>query len=159
MTVQEIVARELDYMILDIIRLSEEAGQRASGYTYSQIRREVEKQGNDIIGSIWAPGYFYTLLRGRGPGKIPANMAELIMEWAYYKGISFSDPKEFVRWANAVAWKIAREGSAMYRNGEYIDLIEEPINLFIQRLDERILEFYNTQITEAFEELIQDFRT
>lgn len=146
---EEILASGLYQLIADIIAASEAHGQRASGRTYDLITQEVERIGELVSGAVYAPDYFYTLIRGRGPGKAPANMAEIIMEWAGYKGISFNDPKDFARWANAVAWKIRREGSQMFRRGEYNDIIETPIKQFEEWLSAMIDKYMSVQITQA----------
>lgn len=146
----DILTEGLDKLRLDIIAASEAAGQRASGHTYDNITVEVSQSGELVEGAIWAPDYFYTLIRGRGPGGAPANMAEIIMEWAGYKGISFSSPEELLRFANAVAWKIRREGSELYRNHLYIDIVDTPVRVFEEWLDTKIDEIMDVTITAAF---------
>lgn len=146
---EEILATGLYQLIVDIIAASEAHGQRASGRTYDLISQEVERYGSLVSGSVYAPAYFYTLIRGRGPGAVPVDMPEIIMEWAGYKGISFSDPKDFVRFANAVAWKIRREGTRMFRNGEYLDIIETPIKQFEEWFAATIDNYMSAQIAQA----------
>lgn len=158
-TLEQILLEELQTMIADIIRLSEQAGQRASGRTYERIVAEVQSDGpNNLLGAVYAPSYFYTLLRGRGPGKIPADLPDIIMEWAQYKGISFATPEEMIRFARATAYKIKREGSGLFRNHEYVDLLEEPIRAFEERLEARVDGIIFAGIDSAFNEMIIDFK-
>lgn len=85
---EQILAEGLTQMRDEIIRASQDAGQEASGRTYAQITVQTGREGETVWGSIEAPNYFYTLIRGRGPGKIPANLGQIIMEWAKLKGIT-----------------------------------------------------------------------
>lgn len=147
---EEILATGLHQLIVDIIAASEAHGQKASGRTYEMIAQEVNRTGELVEGSVTAPSYFFTLIRGRGAGKVPAEMTEIIMEWAGYKGITFSEPQELVRFANAVAWKIRREGTQMYRRGEYLDIIETPIRQFEEWFSAMIDNVMDVMITRAF---------
>ena len=56
------------------------------------------------------------------------------MEWANLKGITFSDPKALVRFGYPTAWKIKREGSELYRNHIYVDLVDTPADNFEEYL-------------------------
>lgn len=149
-TLEDILREGLNQLVSNIILASEEAGQRASGKTYSQIRPETLTVGEYVQGSVYAPSYFYTLIRGRGPGNIPANMADIIIEWAGYKGISFATPQEMLRFGNAVAWKIRREGSELYRNHLYIDIVDTPIRVFEEWLEGQLDNIMDLTITAAF---------
>lgn len=142
-----IVGEELEQLIEDIIRFSRNAGQEASGQTYQNIKDHVDKGTDYVKGSVTAPVYFSTLIRGRGPAHIPANLPELIAEWAQYKGITFQTPEDALRFARATAWKIRREGSELYRNHLYIDIVDTPIKMFEERLKSRIDSFMKIQIT------------
>lgn len=145
---EEILAAGLSQLVVDIIAASEAHGQKASGRTYEMIAQEVNRTGELVEGSVTAPPHFFTLIRGRGPGKVPVDMTEIIMEWAGYKGITFSEPQELVRFANAVAWKIRREGTQMYRRGEYLDIIETPIRQFEEWLSSMIDKYIDVQMTK-----------
>lgn len=134
----DILAEGLNKMRDDVIRASRDAGQEASGKTYRNITVEVTSEQSSAQGAIYAPVYFYTLIRGRGPGKIPANLPQLIMEWARYKGITFADPRDMVRFGNAVAYKIKKEGSQLYRNHLYVDIIDTPAKAFEEWLGQQI---------------------
>jgi hypothetical protein len=124
--------------------------QEASGRTYAQITVQTGREGETVWGSIEAPNYFYTLIRGRGPGKIPANLGQIIMEWAKLKGITFSDPKDLVRFGNATAWKIKREGSELYRNHIYVDLVDTPSDNFEEYLSQHLDKMMKVLIEESF---------
>lgn len=134
----------------DIIRASEAAGQRASGRTYDRITTVIEQSGTLIKGEIWAPEYFYTLIRGRGPGKVPANMVDIIQDWAGYKGITFNTPEEQLRFANAVAYNIRKDGSQLYRNHLYVDIVDTPVAMFEAEVEKELDQIMSLTITAAF---------
>lgn len=72
------------------------------------------------------------------------------MEWAKLKGITFSDPKDLVRFGNATAWKIKREGSELYRNHIYVDLVDTPADNFEEYLAQHLDKTMEVLIEEAF---------
>lgn len=143
-----ILLEELEIFRNDVIQRSKDAGQEASGNTYNNIVVHVE-QTDRLRGYVTAPSYFYTLIRGRGPGGVPMNMAEIIMEWAQHKGISFDSPESLLRFARAVAWTIRREGTQLYRDHLAIDLIDTPAREFYERMRTRITRAYRLQIINA----------
>lgn len=147
---QQTIGDGLLKMRQEIIRKSQDAGQEASGKTYQKIIVEVKGNDLSVEGSITAPVYFHTLLRGRGPGKVPANLPDILMEWARVKGITFEDPRELVRFANATAWKIRLEGSKLFRDHGYIDLTSEAQSDFEQMLEKELDAFMSAQIDENF---------
>ena len=150
MAVEQILAEGLTQMRDEIIRASQDAGQEASGRTYAQVTVQTGREGETVWGTIEAPNYFYTLIRGRGPGKIPANLGQIIMEWAKTKGITFSGPKDLVRFGNATAWKIRREGSELYRNHIYVDLVDTPADNFEEYLSQHLYVMMKALIEESF---------
>ena len=145
MTIEEILKQGLTKLVDDIIEASRAARQEASGETYRHITPEVSV----MSGGVYAPSYLYILAIGRGPGKAPRDFAQIIMDWAQHKGIQFTDRKAFLRWANAVAWKIRREGNKLYRNHGNIDIFETPIREFEEWLDKQLDVFYTSAIDEA----------
>ena len=58
--------QHLEMLRDDIVEASRRAGQQASGRTYSETTATVERTGDIIEGAIKAPGYFHTLITGRG---------------------------------------------------------------------------------------------
>lgn len=147
---QNAIADGLLNMRQEIVRKSQDAGQEASGETYRRIVVEVDGDEFTIEGSITAPVYFHTLLRGRGPGKVPVELPQILMEWAKVKGITFEDPRDLVRFANAVTWKMRREGSKLFRDHRYIDLVSDAQKHFEQMLDKELDAFMTSQIDENF---------
>lgn len=156
MTIERIIWEELEQLRRHIIEASRKAGQEASGETYAAIAVEaVSASGGQLTG----PGYIGVLARGRRPGKVPYNFAAIIKEWAAYKGISFGSEEEFDRWANAVAWKIRREGTTLWQDagsmGLEQDIFYTPIRNFTARISQRLAGFYQTQIVKQIDNLWQ----
>lgn len=141
--------QHLEMLRDDIIEASRRAGQQASGRTYSETTATVERTGDIIEGAITAPGYFHTLIAGRGPGRVPANFTDIIEEWAAAKGLYFIDARDARRFANAVAWKIRREGSELYRNHLYVDLVDTPVKNFEAWLETALEQAMQILINEA----------
>lgn len=133
-----------------IVRKSQEAGQEVTGKTYRNITVTVSEQDGVVHGYVDAPVYFHTLMRGRGPAKVPANMAEIIMEWARAKGLHFDTPKDLVRFANGVAWNMRLHGSKMFRDHTHIDLVSDPVAEFEQEVQRQIDENVKFAIDTSF---------
>lgn len=147
---KNVLGELLERLVNDIISLSKDAGQQASGKTYSMMGWQTEDDGETVSGWVFAPVWFNTLLEGRGPGKIPANFGKIILEWMNRKGISSSSAKDTARMANAIAWKIRREGTQMYRDHRYVDLLDTPSKDFDESLTESLNKWVTDLIDEAF---------
>jgi hypothetical protein len=127
----------------DIIARHKEAGQFVTGASAAAF--EVRITGADS-GELLGPIYAGVFERGRKPGKVPYDFKKVIMDWASAKGLTFQDRKQFERWASAVAWKIRREGTSMYRSGKSIDIFETPIHDFEVYLGDNLPESYAIEI-------------
>lgn len=138
MAYKDIIEEELTTLRDDIIRASEQEGQKASGDTYNEIQIE---NLTEFSGQLIGPGYIGVLATGRKPGKVPYDFEEIIGEWASTKGIEYSTQEEFEKFVSAVAWKIRREGTKLYREekgGQLPQIFEIPINDCINRIAKRI---------------------
>lgn len=144
-TSQQILELGLNNLRASIIQRSTDAGQRASGHTYEQITVD---NVSATHGELRGPTWIGVLEDGRGPGKVPYNFAEVIMEWATYKGISFAsaDPVTFERWAQGVAWHIRKHGTKLYQSGQHLDIFETPVAEFEKWLIDQLRQFYTQQI-------------
>ncbi len=148
--VAKAVTYGLDEFRNEIIRISKDAGQEATGKTYKRIKWRVNSFDDKLEGYIEAPNYFDTLQRGRGPGKVPANMPQIITDWAMAKGLRFENAAALARFARATAWKIRKEGSRRYRTRDYLDLTQTPMEHF----NERVTEAVNVAFYEMTEDLL-----
>ena len=147
-TVSTILKEEFEILQKDVIKRHEDTGQVASGRTKASFDNYLT---GSYSGVFVGASYSGVLEGGRKSGKVPFEMKQIIMEWAEAKGITFSTTKEFERWANAVAWKIRREGTELFRtgrmhNGKTPDIFETPVAEFETRLNNRISTFYINEI-------------
>jgi hypothetical protein len=138
----------LEKLRADIIQASEDAGQRATGRTYSRITTDEAWEGETLTGEVTGPDYFHTLLVGRGPGKVPAGFVTIIEDWARAKGIVFQSAQDARRFAYATARKIREEGTRMFRNAQYIDLVDEPAKTFETWLSQQLDDLMDNMISE-----------
>lgn len=145
-TIDAILQEGLDRFVAEVIQRSRGAGQEASGKTYRNTSVKVDGSH----GQVWAPNYFYTLADGRGPGKVPYNFGDILLDWAKYKGISFPSPVAARRWANAVAWKIRKQGSMLFRQRKHLDLFDTPLSDLDTWLGDQLMQLYETQIEATF---------
>lgn len=129
-----------------IIQRSIDAGQKASGQTYERI---LVQNVTETRGELWGPTWIAVWEDGRRPGKVPREFADIIMEWATSKGISWAsaDPVVFERWARGVAWHIHKFGTKLYQSGQKLDIFETPIAEFEAWLVEKMKQFYTALIT------------
>ena len=142
MNVQTILSEELTVLQSDIIARHQAAGQVASG----KAKAAFEIKATDQNGQLLGVGYSGTLERGRKPGKTPTDFVDILKKWIIAKGLTFKDEKDLTRWANAIKWKIIKEGTKLYRSGQSEDIFTTPINQFNQRMTVRISAFYEQEI-------------
>ncbi len=128
------------------------ANQEASGRTIRSLLIEETKNGARLTGR----NYFSTLETGRKEGKIPLDFNEIIQQWILDKGIPFNPipykRQASARWqpkytaaqrglmsfAGAIAHKIAKEGTSLYRQGERKDIFTEPTQEAIKQIKDKL---------------------
>ena len=95
MTIDEVIAKNLDLFIDDVKKRHISAGQRVTGKTIDSLKRKsigINHQvieGNEYIG---------VLETGRKGGKIPRDFINILRNWANAKGITFEDDKKATSW-------------------------------------------------------------
>lgn len=147
MKIEDILNEELEALRSEIITFHERAGQVASGKTKDSFSIETQNFSGQLLGASYAG----VLEQGRKPGAVPRYFLDIIKRWAIVKGISISDEKQFNRWANAVKWKIIKEGTKLYRSKQTLDIFTTPIANFESRLmDRTALYFKEETLNEIF---------
>lgn len=101
----------------------------ADGNLYNSLESNIDGNHLQILGA----NYFEYAMKGREPGKIPFNFSDILEEWIDRRRISYIGSKR--KFANAIAWKTAREGSYLYRHPEeqrdfLKDVLDEPLSKF-----------------------------
>lgn len=137
---EEIIARHLA------------AGQKASGRTAASL--SVVRGANmhyQLVQIGGAP--LGTLDEGRAPGKTPKGFVQIVQAWADAKGISFPNVREANRFARAVAFKIAKEGTQRYRTP--VDIVGTPIENLRKSIASVIAPIYRAEVARRI--FRQDF--
>lgn len=135
-------------------------GRTASGNTAASM--EIEVSGTS--GRLTGRPAFWTLEKGRGPGRIPANLTEIIKQWALDKGISIT-PIPYVRqssenwqpkytpqergleaFAGAVAHNIANKGTKLYQEGGEDNIYTPVIEKAMDKLANNVMLDISTQL-------------
>lgn len=143
--VNDILQEELDNLLKEIIRQHEAAGQVASKKTRDSFKVEISESNGKLVGASYAG----VLEKGRKPGKVPNDFTNIILRWMSAKGIAPSDAKQAEIMANAIKWKIIKEGTALYtgrqtRKVDFTGLIEK----CLQSIKERVASSYLIEFKE-----------
>lgn len=129
-----------------IIANMDAAGQRASGRTAESLRVEVTQMGTQLTGTLYGRAFFGALETGSRPWRNqykrpPRWFVEILGEWIRAKGLTLSE------WA--VAYKLMREGSKLYRDGGRADIYSGEIPSAIDTIGKQLIALYDYQITET----------
>lgn len=156
----EIIGDELDSLMQRVIANHLRAGQKASGRTMQSIRKQVSDEGGVLFGRA----YFGVLETGRKPGAVPKGFRDVILQWMKDKGISATPVpykrKPSVRWqpkytpqergdmslAGAIAYRIKKDGTRLYRNGGRDDIYSNEIPKTVESILDRILAVFASDV-------------
>ena len=136
-------------LVADIRDNMDAAGVNASGNLRQSVRCELTNDGHILVRAL---PYFEYSEKGRLPGKIPYNFADILDKWITDKGLSvpsgFNTQKEF---ANAIAWKIKWYGSVKHRNpSKRVDIVGTALEDNLPDLDNIV---YNSVVLYVNEHL------
>ena len=145
MTTQQILKEELDILKSDIIIRLQNSKQVASGETIKKF----EKVSNNSNGQLLGASYVGVFEKGRKPGGVPRDFIEILKRWSQAKGMSFENEDKFNLWANAVKWKMIKEGTKLYRSGQTQDIFTTPVEQFSSRLAKRFIIYYESEILNS----------
>lgn len=161
--VTKVLTEELSLLAERIKQNHIRAGQVASGRTLRSITYDV----NDNVGTLYGRFPFGTLETGRGPtkqkSKTPIRLNEIIYQWVLDKGIyikpmpykrkpserwqpkyNSAEERALVSFSNAVARKIHKEGTKLYRDRGRADIYSNEIPDAIERIEKRITAIFET---------------
>ena len=142
MNTQQILKEELEILKSDIIVRLQNSKQVASGETIKKF----ETKASDSNGQLLGASYVGVFVKGRKPAGVPRDFIDILKKWAQVKGISFENEEKFNLWANAVKWKMIKEGTKLYQSGQTQDIFTTPIDQFSLRLAKRIAVYYQAEI-------------
>lgn len=163
--IAQVLTEELSRLAERIKENHRRAGQVASGRTLRSITYEVTEDR----GTLFGRKPFGTLETGRGPtrkrGNPPIRLDEIIYQWAIDKGIHVTPMpykrKPSERWqpkynsaeeralrsfSSAVAHKIHKEGTQLFRDQGRNDIYSNEIPESIKRIEERIAKVFSLTI-------------
>lgn len=146
MTESDIIKEELTNLLNAIIKAHIAAGQVASGDTMKSLTVEVDEFHGVLKQKGGAP--LQTLDRGRAAGGDPKKLYWRIMRWAEAKGIQFATRQDLQRFSWWTAYRITKEGTALFRNGGRTDIVEDNVQIFVDNLKRRLGEHYTQHIIE-----------
>lgn len=163
-TIQAAVGALLEKAIAQIRQNIDTTGERASGKTQASLRQLVTVEGNTVTGTIFGRQAFGTLEHGRRGGKVPRNFAAIIRQWIVDKGLPVT-PIPYVRqpserWqpkytpeerglmdmAWAIAEKIKRDGTSLYRRGGRADVYTPPLAALEKSLEDTLGVIFGIEI-------------
>lgn len=148
-SIGQILAEELGSLKAAITNNIRTTGQWASGATAASMQVHVTGDTGELLGRR----AFGTLETGRGPGRVPRNMVDIIYEWMQHKGIHGTPmpyrrpgphkwPTSQVRGdmslAGAISHNIAMYGTSLYRNGGRDDVYSRAIPETVARINARL---------------------
>ncbi len=146
---EQILKRELDILIDELIEAYDRKGMRASGKWAESLKSEVRNG----VGSIFGEKYTDQLEYGRRPGGFPP--IDQIEQWVQDKGIRAIENNISNRTlAFLIARKIAREGWKREGRGG-VDLISEVVTP--QRVQQILNKIVQSKVTEVNIQLTNDF--
>lgn len=135
--IQEIIKRHLENVKTKIVKQMAENKRNASGRSVASLT--VEVAGN--IGTLYGSKSFLVMEHGRKGGKVPKGFVDIIRQWIIDKGIAVTPipaktsrailtPEErgIRSLAGAIAHKIMKEGTRLYRDGGYNDIFTSAVN-------------------------------
>lgn len=156
----KVLTEELSRLAERIKENHRRAGQVASGRTLRSITCEV--QGN--VGTLWGREPFGTLEAGRRPGGVPLGFAQIIRQWIIDKELPVQ-PIPYIRkpsknWqpkyspeerglrsmAGAIAHKIRKQGTSLFRQGGRADIYSNEIPDTIERVTQRISKAFSLMV-------------
>jgi hypothetical protein len=111
-------------------------GQNATGETANSLRVQVTQEGNKYRMQLFGRPFFRTIETGRRPtpDKKPSReMVDNIRAWCDARGIN-----ESAAWA--IATKINKQGTYLWRQGGRQDVITPAIDVFLNDVSAELLE-------------------
>lgn len=147
--IKDILQEHLNHLREVIIAKIDEYKRTASGRTAASLTIVV----NGDRGTLYGSGSFLAIERGRRPGKVPHDFFGIIRQWIIDKGLTYK-PMPYKRktagkytpeerglnsFAGAVAYKIMKEGTRMYRDNIYNDIFTTAVNEELEALSDELI--------------------
>lgn len=143
--VSDILQEELEVLLKEIIKQHEAAGQVASKKTRDSFKVEVSENRGKLIGASYAG----VLEKGRKPGKVPHDFTNILLRWMAAKGIAPTDARQAKIMANAIKWKIIKEGTSLYTGKQTLKVdFTGLMEMCLQSIKEKVTSSYLLEFKE-----------
>lgn len=160
--IQDILTRHLENVKTKITQAMADQGRNASGKSVASLQVSV----NGDVGILYGSKSFLVMERGKKPGKVPYGFRDIIKQWIIDKGISVApkpaksgkskyslQERALNSFAGAVAYKIMKEGTRLYRDNGYNDIYTSAVNEELRELNKELLLTTAESIAEINESL------
>lgn len=156
-SVQDMLKRHLENVKGKIAQAMADNGRNASGRSVASLSIEV----NGIVGTLFGSKSFLVMEHGKKPGKVPYRFRDIIKQWIIDKGISVTpiptkksqskySPHErgLNTMAGAIAYKIMKEGTKLYRDNGYNDIFTSAVREELETFGNELIVFTSNTIAE-----------
>jgi len=136
-----------------------EAGQKASGKSYSEFKYTMAETDKEIILTVLGADYVEYLDRGRGTGK--QTPIDVLLAWMRVKGVAQSLSEQGQRGvAFVIARKHAQEGSVQSRTGRTRNGFANPVTKAVEqsRINTLSKSIEDNLITSVESETLRQFK-
>lgn len=160
--IEEILTRHLENVKAKIASQMDSLGRNASGRSVASLVVEV----NGAVGILWGSKSFLPMEKGRRPGPVPCNFVAIIKQWIIDKGLTVTpiptkrksriSPHErgLNSFAGAVAYKIMKEGTKLYRDQGYNEIYTQAVNEELEALNQELVLFHAKSIAQINEDIL-----
>jgi hypothetical protein len=151
--IQEVLQTHLENVKSKVAQAMTDNQRNASGRSVASLTVAV----NGNVGTLYGSKSFLAMERGRKGGKVPHGFVGIIKQWIIDKGISVAPipakrrnvkytPHErgLNSFAGAVAYKIMKEGTRLYRDREFNDIFTSAVNEELELMSKELM-FYTAE--------------
>ena len=135
----EIIGDELDSLMQRVTANHIRAGQKASGRTLQSIRKQISDAGGVLLGRAYF-GVRFVILKWMKDKGISASPIPYVREpSARWKPKYTPQERGDLSLAGAIAYRIRKEGTSLYRNGGRDDIYSNEIPRTVENILDRIM--------------------
>lgn len=151
--IQEVLQTHLENVKSKVAQAMADNQRNASGRSVASLTVTV----NGNVGTLYGSKSFLAMERGRKGGKVPYGFVGIIKQWIIDKGISVAPipakrrnvkytPHErgLNSFAGAVAYKIMKEGTRLYRDKAFNDIFTSAVNEELELMSKELM-FYTAE--------------
>lgn len=140
-SIPQIVTKHLQAIQQGIVANMEAMKRNASGRSVASLKVEAGRNASGEASAFLTGGQQWLYMqRGRGPGKVPYNFAEIIREWIVKKGLSLASvpgktqERKLTSLSYMIANSIMKKGTTLHRNSGYNDIFDTLVAKEMEKL-------------------------